>query len=120
MSTSINALLMELENAVGVPVAPDLYSGKAKKFIVFTFADERAAMYADDDEEYITTSIKLSLYTPSDYNYLSLKAQIKKALKTRGFCIENIESYLESELTGSKYTRHTVFNINYTTNNMEE
>lgn len=110
----VNEKLMGLAQATGYPVAPDLYSGKSSKFIVFTYDDERAVMWADDDEEYLEASIKISFYCPQNFNYMPDKKKIKKELMRMGFQVENIFSYLESNLTGVEYMRHTVFNTNIT------
>lgn len=109
----INKMLMSLEQSIGIPVAPDIYEGKASRYIVFALADERSAMYANDEEEYTQYSVNISYYCPHDHNYLADKRKIKAELKRMGFQVEYITSYVEAAEIGTDKVRHTVFVTNY-------
>lgn len=111
---NVNKTLMELKDGTGYPVSPDLYTGTADKFIVFTYEDERGTLYGDDDEEYITAKINVAFYCPQNFNYMVDKAKIKRLLRSKGFIVESIESYLENGLIGTEYIRHTAFHCSIT------
>lgn len=111
---NVNEKIRTLEGVTGYPVRPDVYSGKADKYITFTYEDERGALYADDQELETTAYLQISLYTPENFNYFDDKSKIKKKLKEEGFNVEGIQSWLENSLDGTKKTRHTVFIVNIT------
>lgn len=118
MVVDANALLMELKAETGIEVAPDFYSGKANKYIVFVYADERPVMFADNSEQYITADIQVTLYTKGNINYMADKAKVKKALIDRGFNVRSISSFVE-RVTDGAFIRHTVFETEYTIYNEE-
>ena len=110
---NINPIVMELAEVTGLPVVPDLYTGEADKWIVFTYADERGALYGDNHEEYTEVTIQVTLYTPANFNYMALKKQIKDALVDRDFQIQSVQSWLEDNDKKASYIRHTVFTAYY-------
>lgn len=115
---NVNSKLMQVGKSVGYPIAPDLYTGSESKYLVFTYADERGAMYADNDENYTVATIQVSFYCPASYNYMNDKAKIKKALKENDFEIESFESWLDNESydteRGTERIRHSVFTCKIT------
>ncbi len=111
---NINPLMKAVGTIMGYPCKQDLYEGKENKFIVFSYADERAAYYADNDEEEITVTITVQLITPQNYNYLSDKSKLKRTLKDQGFSVEDIQTLLDDEATGTDRARRTIYTCNYT------
>ncbi len=99
---------------MGYPCRQDLYDGKSDKFIVYTYEDERAAYYADNDEEEITVTFMVQLITPQKYDYFADKVRLKAALKSEGFTVVNIQSWLDDEAAGTEKARRTIFSCEYT------
>lgn len=110
---NVNKLLVELEKVVKVPVVPDVYEGDKDRYIAFTYADERGALYADNAEELTEVTINVSYYCPYKYNYFLDKKKIKEALVTRGFNLEYIRNFVETAENGTERVRHIVFVVNY-------
>lgn len=110
----LNQILIGLKDETGIPVEQDIYTGKSKKWIVFTYEDERGQLYGDDQELHTTCVIQVTLYTPKSFNYMTLKKTIKEYLIAKGFQIEYIRSWTENETIETEYIRHTLFQCNYT------
>lgn len=106
---NVNPLIMQLKDVTGYPVSPDIYTGKEDKYIVFTYEDERGALFADNEEVETQATIQITLYTPANFNYFADKKKIKKALTSYGFCVQHIQSWLDEAQNGTDYVRHTVF-----------
>ncbi len=111
---NINPLMISVGKTMGYPCKQDLYVGNEDKFIVYSYADERAAYYADDDEEEITVTVTVQFITPQKYNYLSDKTKLKRTLKKQGFTVEDIQTLLDDEATGTDRARRTIYTCNYT------
>lgn len=110
---NINPILMQLKTVTGYPAVPDLYEGNADKWIVFTYEDERGALFGDNGEEYEQATIQITLYTPHTYNYMADKKKIKNALVAKDFQIQSIRSWIEDDEKTGTYIRHTVFTVYY-------
>ena len=106
---NINPLMKQIGEEMGYPCKQDLYAGKSDKFIVFTYEDERAAYYGDNDEEEIVVTLQVQLITPQDYDYFADKAKLKRALKDKGFTIEYIQSWLDDVAAGTDRARRTIY-----------
>ena len=111
---NINSKMTRVGEIMGYPCVQDLYNGREKKFIVFTYEDERAAYYADNDEAEITVAIQVQLITPQNYNYFADKTKLKNALKEQGFSIDHIQSWLDDVAAGTDNARRTIFSCYYT------
>jgi hypothetical protein len=105
---NVNPLIMELNRITGLPVVPDLYTGSADKWITFTYQDERPVYFGDNTPLADTAYISVNLFTPTNYNYLQTKEQIKEYLESIGI-VTNCESYvyLENQIP----VRQTVFEV---------
>lgn len=114
---NVNPLILELNKTTGYPVVPDIYEGKADKYIVFSYADERGELYGDDMELYTTAKLYVSLYCPMSWNYMTDKKIIKKKLVELGFQVETISSYIDDSLEGAEKVRRVLFEINITLQN---
>lgn len=111
---NVNAKIRTLEEVTGYPVRPDIYNGSEEKYITFTYEDERAALYGDDEEIAEIAYLQVNLYTPEDYNYFEDKRKIKKHLKSQGFNVRSIGAWLDDAKTGTKRIRHVAFEVNIT------
>lgn len=118
---NVNPMILGLQDVTGYPVAQDIFKGKADKWIVFTYEDERGALFADDKEIIEGAVLQVTLYTPVQYNYFADKKKIKKYLIENGFQVEYIKSWVETkEQVGTEEIRHTLFQININMMNEEE
>ncbi len=109
---NVNSRIMTLKNVINCPVVPDLYEGQEEKYITFTYEDERSALDADNEEQQTVAYLQITLYTPPLQEYMEDKKKIKAELKKLGFCVESIQSWVDSQAPEKK--RHTVFNANIT------
>lgn len=112
----VNIDIQELGKITGLPVSPDLYSGNAEKYIVYTYADERAVFWGDDEVLADQATIQVNMFTPPKFNYMELKHKIRDYLETLGE-IEEISSWLETftaKNNTEQITRHTSFSVTIT------
>lgn len=110
----LNAIIIGLEPVTGISVYPDEVPAGEEKSLSFTYEDERPVFWGDNIPVADTAYLQITMYTPEGYDYINLKHVIRDYLEGKGFCVTSIESWLESGLTGTKRTRHTVFEVNYT------
>ena len=111
----VNEKLMRLQEVTGgIPVYPDEAPAEEEKSISFVYEDERPILNGDNRPVADTVHIQLTLYTPQDMNPMDLKHKIRDYLEEQEFCVTSIQSWVEKKLTGTKRTRHTVFETNYT------
>lgn len=108
---NVNEKVRMLEEVTGYPVKQDIYRGPEKKFIVFTYEDERAALIADNKRQAETAYLQVKLFTPESFNYFADKEKIKKALEEQGFNVESVQSWMEGK---NNEIRHTEFTVNIT------
>ena len=111
---NINPKMMNIGQIMGYPCCQDVYDGKLGKFIVFTYEDEHAAYYADNEEQGVTVTIQVQLITPKKYNYFADKSKLKAALRDEGFTVVNIQSWLDDPAAGTEMARRTIFSCEYT------
>lgn len=112
----VNKEIQELGAITGLPVAPDIYSGNAEKYIVYTYADERSVFWGDDDILSDQVTVQIALYTPPKFNYMELKHKIRNYLETLGI-IEEISSWIEVFTAKNNIEttiRHTTFSVTIT------
>lgn len=108
---NVNPLIMALKDITKLPVVPDLYEGTSDKWITFTYQDERPVFFGDNEVLDDTAYISVNLFTPSDFNYMPLKEDIKTYLESIGI-VTNCESYvyLENQIP----VRQTIFEVTIT------
>lgn len=107
---NINPILLKLKEATGLPVAPDLYMGDAKRYLVFNYANEMPSLSGDDSPVADTALIQVHLYLPCGENYMEWKETIRDFLEQNGFDDIEIQSTVEPDM---KYT-HVIFECEYT------
>lgn len=113
---NVNKEIQELGTITGLSVSPDIYSGNAEKYIVYTYTDERPVFWGDDETLADQVTIQVSLYTPAKFNYMDLKHTILEYLESLGE-INEISSWLETFTAKNnmeKTIRHTSFNVTIT------
>ena len=81
----------------GVPCVPDLYTGGAKRFVTYNFAD--------DQPETVVNSMQIHFFMPANESYISWKKKIRKALFDAGFTFPEVIIQTEDENT----IRHMIF-----------
>lgn len=112
----VNKEIQELGTITGLPVSPDIYSGSAEKYIVYTYTDERAVFWGDDEVLADQVTIQVNMFTPPKLNYMNLKHKIRDYLETLGE-INEISSWLETFTAKNNLEqtiRHTTFNVTIT------
>lgn len=106
---NLNPLLMKLKDITGLEVAPDKYLGNNENYITFNYADERPAMYADNEPVCDVANMMVHVFLNQNENYLSYKSKVKSYL-------ENIGAYGVSVNTLYEYDtnkRHMIFEFDY-------
>lgn len=111
---NLNELLRELLGVTGLPVEQDEYTGKSKKYIIFVYEDEHPAAHGDNAVTADTAYIQIQLITPKDFNYFTLKKEIRNSLEGAGFLVTSTRSFLGDAANGTEKTRQTIFHTEYT------
>lgn len=112
---NLNPVFEALQNEIGYPVVQDLYQGEEAIYGVYTYEDERGALYGDNEPLEDTAYMRIQIYTPQNYNYMALKHQTRDFLESRGFIVTGIKSWLESKLDRkAEKIRCTVIEMTYT------
>lgn len=113
---NVNQSLEKLGEVAGLDVSPDVYSGKADKYITYNYADEHPVLWGDDEVLADQAEIQVHLYTPPKFNYMELKHKIRDYLETLGI-VYPIGSWLDTYTSKNnleKEVRHTVFTVTIT------
>lgn len=107
-------------SATGLPIEQDEYEGKKDKYIIFTYEDESPAAHADNAVTADTVYLQIQMIAPKEFNYFKFKKQIRSLLEGADFCVTSIRSFLGDVYQGTKKSRQTVFEVNYTEQRTEE
>ena len=105
---NVNPLMQGLETVTGLPVVPDLYEGSEKKYITYTYEDESPIGFGDDEVLADTAYMQVNLFTPKDFNYMSLKHSIRDYLESLG-CLTSTLSRVYQE--NNEQIRQTTFTV---------
>lgn len=111
---NLNEFLTKLLSSTGLPVEQDEYDGNQKKYIIFTYEDEKPEAHGDNSVTADTAYLQIQLITPKDFNYFTLKEQIRNLLEGADFSVTSIRSFLGDIYQGTEKTRQTVFQVEYT------
>lgn len=111
---NLNELLKNLLGVTGLPVEQDEYTGKGDQYIIFVYEDEHSETHADNVVTADTVYIQIQLITPKDFNYFSLKKEIRNLLEGADFSVTSIRSFLGDAASGTEKTRQTIFHTEYT------
>ena len=111
---NVNRIVEGLGSVIGCPVEPDVYSGQQKRYITYTYEDERPNMQGDNRTLADTAYIQINYFVPREYNYMADKHKIRDYLEQNGFKVTSIRSWMEDEATGFPNIRHLLFETNYT------
>ena len=103
---NVNPQLLKLKDITGFTTVPDVYRGKARSWITFTYEDERPGDSGDDAPLFDTAFMQINMFTPSDFDYLATKEKVKKYLETLG-PVTSIQSRVYDY--DSKMIRQTTF-----------
>jgi hypothetical protein len=78
-------------------ISPNVYKGTATTYIVFNYEDDRATEYEDNEPKSDTAYLQIHLFCPGDFNYNTLKKQIRSKLYLAGFSYPQISSFYEDD-----------------------
>ncbi|MGM7682656.1 hypothetical protein ACSVDA_10935 [Cytobacillus sp. Hm23] len=106
---SINQIVINTLESVGVPVEFHHYDGDEKTYITFFEYNQGSGLHADDDEQKTVHYVQVDVW--SDLNYMNLVDQVKEKLKNVGFR-RTSEADLYERDTG---IYHKVMRFSYTT-----
>ena len=108
---NVNPLIMKLKELTGLDVVPDFYEGTADKWITFTYEDERPAQKGDNIVTWDIAYMQVSLFTPKNFNHMTLKQTIKTYLESIG-AVTNVTSWIDKN--NETIIRQTTFNVQIT------
>lgn len=108
---SINKLILSTLNPFNLPIKQDKYDGTETSYFVWNIADDRGYTSAEDEVLTDLVSIQVHLFVPITYNYLTIKKQIRQALKQSGFSYPQINIFVEDDTN----LRHIVFSCEIAT-----
>lgn len=80
---SINSLIINTLNPLGMPVAFLIYSGTVRPYLVFNVIDERSHFLADNVEKATEYTVQVDVYHTG--NYTSQVDAVKQAMIAAGF-----------------------------------
>lgn len=101
---NVNPLIVSALSPLGFPVSPNVYKGTATEYITFNYADERPAVYADDEDILDETTVQVHYFTKG--NPQANKKAIRRLLRSSGFSIQSTQELYESD-TG--YTHVVIY-----------
>lgn len=111
---NLNKLIINiLSKATGMPVSQDEYDGKADKYIIFTYTDERPELFGDNKALADVAYLQIQMITPKSYNYFAMKKVIRDTLEDAGFITQSITSFLGDVYNGTEKIRQTIFEVMY-------
>ena len=93
----------EIADALGIDSQPDVYTGPAKRWIVYNYTYQNGREFADDAPQADVSSVQVHFYAPVGESTTKLQKQIRNALFDAGFTYPDIT--IERE---EKY-RHIIF-----------
>lgn len=96
---TINQKIINALKPYGMPVVPDHYSGKEKRYIEFNLYDDKGEVFADEEPEFDVVLVEVHLFLPREEDYLEIKKQIRRSLQEAGFCYADIAEIVEPEAT---------------------
>lgn len=102
---SINKLIKDTLEPLGLPVRQDVYDGNEDKWITYNYADDRGIEFVDDEPVTDEIEIQIHLFVPFEFNYLSMKRNIRRALIGAGFSYPTVHVFYEDDTD----IRHIVF-----------
>ncbi|MBB5356648.1 hypothetical protein HNR43_002660 [Anoxybacillus mongoliensis] len=80
---SLNKMIIDTLNPLGVPVAFQTYEGKEKTYITFFEYNQFSALNADDEEQQTSHFFQIDIWSKTDYT--DLAQQVKERMIAAGF-----------------------------------
>lgn len=102
---TVNELLIQTLGQFDLDVTPDFTGGGAKEYITFTFPEEKAALYGDNDPLAVVSEIQIHYFLPAGKDYLENKKKIRNVLHAAGFTYPSVMVLMEPD----NKTRHIIF-----------
>lgn len=100
--------LKSLLEALGYPVANDVYTGAAKEYLVFNF-QTIPSNFADDEPQHERILVQVHLFARHTVSTTKLEKQIKRVLFEAGYTWPNRMNATEETRSSTGTTRHIVF-----------
>jgi len=99
---NVNNLIINTLSTLTYPVEFNVYKpppGSTPNTIYFTFnyEDERAETFADNEPQIDVAYLQIHLFTPSGFNFMTLKKRVRAKLFKAGFTYPNITTLYEDE-----------------------
>ena len=94
---NVNKLIIDTLKPLVPDVVPDVYTGTNKTYITFNYADDRAAIFADNEPQIDIASMQIHLFMPDTLNPMTLKKQIRSKLFRAGFSYPEITRVHEDD-----------------------
>lgn len=88
-----------------LPVTPDFFGGGEREYVTFNYADDHAAVFADDVPILVETDMQIHYFLPADKNYLGAKKGMRKALFEAGFTYPDVTEFVEPDSN----VRHIIY-----------
>lgn len=100
--TAFEAIVQAIEK-FECSYAPDIYTGNAKRYFTYNYADQRATEFADDKPLNLVASVQVHFHLPVNENFIRIQEEIRQALFEKGF------TYPETIVRKEDKTRHIIF-----------
>lgn len=101
---------------LGIKAWPDVYSGKdedrPERWITYNLADNRGALFADDNPNAVVHSVQVHLFLPANKNFFAIQKAIREAMFSEGFTFPEITNLVDTVTTanaGTTRLRHIIF-----------
>lgn len=111
---NLNPIFEAIPEKLGYPVEQDMYQGNEKVYAIYCYTDEKGAVFGNNKPLIDKVYMRLQLYTPKNYNYMSLKHKTRDYLESQGFSITSITTWLEAALDNeAEKIRCTAMSMEY-------
>lgn len=99
--------IVEAIREFNIPHAPNVYEGKkSDRWITYNYADDRGALYCDDEPAERHVSMQVHLYLPARENFISIRERVRESLWRHGAETYPAVTDLGADAIGK---RHLVF-----------
>ena len=105
MADTVNKKITTALKSLGLPIAEQLYEGKATEYITFNWADDRAGDFGDDEPTEEVAYMQIHYVAPWSKDYKATKRSIRQLLHSAGFTWPEVTDVSDD----SARLRHFVF-----------
>ena len=105
MADSVNKIIVSALRSFNLPVAENLYEGKANEYFYYNFADDALGDSGDDLPQAYVAYLQIHYVCPMSKSYADMKRRIRKALVDAGFTAPEVTDASDT----TDRLRHLVF-----------